>query len=151
MYERLKLKFRLIRHFNPKASLFVCSVLPTKSREINNRVEHFNEHIFNNLIYSDLHVMRVHGFHRLLGDNGLLSQRMSKYTDRHGNTDLIHINDIGTRLVAGLIKTAIFLRLQKGVSRKKGPTNRVDGRPFNSVAREPQSPQRIGRDGYQVR
>ncbi len=151
IYEHLKLKFKHIRQFNPRASLFVCPVLPTKDRDLSNRAEYCNELIFNDLLSSDLGVVRVHGFHRLLDDNGLLSQRMSKHTDRHGNRDVLHINDAGTRLVAGLIKTAIFFRLNKGIDRRRGPTSRVNGQLFSTtLVNGPQSPQREGRRSYQV-
>ena len=126
-------------------------MLPTKCPNLNKRVEYFNSLIFDDLVSCEVGVMRVHGFHRLLDNNGLLSQRMSKHMDKHGNIDLLHINDAGTRLVAGLIKTAVFLRLNKGVDRRHGRTSRVSGELYSSVAsRGPQSPQRGGRGSYQV-
>ena len=85
--------------------------------------------IFSDLVSSDLGVMRVFGFHRLLDHDGLLSQQMSKRIDKHGRLDQLHINDIGTRLVAGLIKTAVFLRLNKGIDKRRRRTSRAyDGR-----------------------
>ncbi len=146
IYDSFKSTFELIRHFNPRASLFVCSVLPTKSHNLNKRVEYFNDMIFNDLVSSGLGVMRVFGFHRLLDQEGLLSQQMSKHLDKHGKLDQLHINDNGTRLVAGLIKIAIFLRLNKGIDKRKH-TGRVDGRSYsNATIQGPPTPRWIGRN-----
>ena len=96
-------------------------------------------------------VQCVGGFHGFADHNGMLVDRLSKTLDRHGGPDMLHLNTYGARVLAGLIKSPIFFRLNKGVDRRRGPTNRVDGRPFSSVSRGP--PPHLqwgGRDGCQV-
>ena len=152
LYNRLKIKFRYIRNFNPRVNLFVCSILPTKSHDLNKRAMRFNDMIFSDLVSCDLRVTRVHGLHRLLDSNDLLSSRLSRHLDKNGRVDLLHINDAGTRLIAGLIKTAVFLRLNKAGDRGRGQisSSRVNERLFSSVTQGPQSLQQGGGQSYQV-
>ena len=83
--------------------------------------------------------------------DGMLVRQLSKTHDRYNRPDTLHLNESGARVLAGFIKRAIFLRLHKGVDRRTGPTNRVDGRPFNSVSRvPPPALQWGGRGSYQV-
>ena len=96
-------------------------------------------------------VQCVEGFHGFAEHDGTLVGRLSKTLDRHGGLDMLHLNPFGARVLAGLIKRCIFFRLNRGVDRRRGPSNRVNGRPFSSVSSGP--PPLLpwgGRDGCQV-
>ena len=97
------------------------------------------------------YVRCVQGFQGFAEHDGMLVQQLSRTLDRRDRLDTLHLNETGARVLAGLIKQAIFLRLHNGVDRRKGPTNRVNGRPFSSVSRgPPPALQWGGREGYQV-
>ena len=87
----------------------------------------------------------VQGFHGFAEHNGMLVRQLSKTVDGNNRPDTLHLNDTGARVLAGLIKQAIFLRLQRGEDRRKGPSSRVNGRPFNSVLMGPPAPRWQGR------
>ena len=83
----------------------------------------------------------------------MLVSRLSKTLDRHGGLDMLHLNPFGARVLAGLIKRCIFFRLNKGIDRRKGPSSRVDGRPFSAVSGRgglPPASHWGGRDGCHV-
>ena len=138
--------FKQIRQLNAKANIFVVPILPTKNHELNRRAIYFNSLIFNDLEHSHLGVIHVLGLDSLLDDNGLLSERFSRQFDNNGRRDVLHLNESGVRRFAGMInKRAIFLRLNKGVDKRKGIRTPA------GTQRTP--PQRVasgvGTDGYQ--
>ncbi len=152
LYHELKCKIKLIRMFNPKANIFICPILPTKNHDYNRWAVMFNHLIFNDLVNSELRVIHVFGFARLLDRFELLAENFSRNVNKYGQKDVLHLNHAGTRLVANLIKTAVFLRLNKGIDKRRGGrTSMVDERPYNSVVKGPQSPQRRFLGSYQVR
>ena len=138
--------FKQIRQLNAKANIFVVPILPTKDHDLNRRAIYFNSLIFNDLEHSHLGVIHVLGLDSLLDDNGLLSERFSRQFDNNGRRDVLHLNESGVRRFAGMInKRAIFLRLNKGVDKRKGIRTPA------GTQRTP--PQRVasgvGTDGYQ--
>jgi hypothetical protein len=145
-------KIKQIKQLNAKCMIFLCPLLPTKNADLNKRVNEFNRILFRSLASVSSYVRCVQGFQGFAEHDGMLVQQLSRTLDRHDRLDTLHLNETGARVLAGLIKQAIFLRLHNGVDRRKGPVNRVNGRPFNSVSRRPPPElQWGGRGGYQVR
>ena len=144
-------KIKQIKQLNPKCYVSVCPLLPTKSRDLNQKVNFFNYVLASNIASMGPGVQCVEGFHGFAEHDGTLVGRLSKTLDRHGGLDMLHLNPFGARVLAGLIKRCIFFRLNRGVDRRRGPSNRVNGRPFSSVSSGP--PPLLpwgGRDGCQV-
>ena len=144
-------KIKQIKQLNPKCYVSICPLLPTKSHELNQKVNFFNYVLASSIASMGPGVQCVEGFHGFAEHDGTLVGRLSKTLDRHGGLDMLHLNPFGARVLAGLIKRCIFFRLNGGVDRRRGPSNRVNGRPFNSVSSGP--PPLLpwgGRDGCQV-
>ena len=147
-------KVKQIKQLNSKCFVYVCPLLPTKIADLNQRVNCFNLILFNSLASMGPGVQCVQGFQGFAEHDGMLVHQLSKTLDRYNQPDTLHLNESGVRVLAGLIKRAIFSRLHKGVDRRSGPANRVNGRPFSSLFRGPPAPpasQWGGRGGYQVR
>ena len=103
-YRSYKTKIALIRKYNRKCRIFVCRVLPTKSHDINRRVNIFNRLIVSDLIQCDLNVILVDGFIKFLDrQTNLLSAGMSKDAN-----DELHLNKRGVSALVSLIKESIF-------------------------------------------
>jgi hypothetical protein len=139
-YNKLKLKIRQIQLLSPKTAVFVCRLLPTKDYALNMKVDTFNRLIFFDLVPFSRNVVYVEGFEKF-ACNHVLADELSKQFDRYGRPDTLHLNRLGARVLAGLIKQSIFLRLNGGVDRRRH-TGRVNGRLYASVARDPPAPQR---------
>ena len=77
-------------------------------------------------------VQRVDGFMQF-AQNNALARELSKQFDRHGQPDMLHLNRTGARVLAGLIKQSIFLRLNGGRDKRRR-TGRVNGRLYSNVA-----------------
>ena len=151
--ESLIVKIKQIKQLNPKCFVYVCPLLPTKDACLNRKVNCFNSMLFRNLASMSDDVKCVQGFHGFAEHDGMLVDQLSKTFDRSGRPDTLHLNESGAKVLASLIKEAIFYRLHKGVDKRRGPSSRVNGRPFNSVARGPslgpRPLQRGGGDRYQ--
>ncbi len=146
VYHAYKLKIQSIRALNRKANIFIVPVMPTKDHDLNNRAINFNKLLFNDLERSGLGVTHVVGLDDFVdSNNGLLSMRLSKHVDNNGRQDVLHLGPAGVRRFAGLIKRAIFLKLNKGVDKRKG-IRTPDGTQ-RSPPRQVAGP--VGADGYQ--
>ena len=144
-------KIKQIKQLNKKCSMHVCPLLPTKDFTLNKRVNYFNFLLFKDLASLKFDVQCVQGFQGFAEHDGKLVRQLSKTLDKHNNPDMLHLNQYGARVLAGFIKRSIFLRLNRGVDKRKGPSSRVNGRPFSSVSSGP--PPHLqwgGRDGCQV-
>ncbi len=138
LYHRYKAKIKLIRQLNAKINIFVVPILPTKNYDLNRRANYFNSLIFNDLQRSNLGVTPVVGLDSFVDGDGLLSEKMSKQFDNNGRRDVLHLNESGVRRFAGMIKRAVFLKLNRGVDKRKvarppvgaqgAPPGRVAGR-----------------------
>ncbi|KAL5246974.1 hypothetical protein ACHWQZ_G018991 [Mnemiopsis leidyi] len=150
--DQLMCKIKQINKLNKKCSMHVCPLLPTKDVTLNKRVNYFNFLLCRDLASLKFDVRCVQGFQGFAEHDGkLVHGQLSKTLDKHNNPDMLHLNQLGARVLAGLIKRSIFLRLNRGVDKRKGPSNRVNGRPFSSVSRGP--PPHLqwgGRDGCQI-
>ena len=106
LYKVYKTKISQIKKHNPNCKIFVCPVLPTKSREINKHVFSFNKYIHNDLIQSSLGINFVEGFIEFVDRQTSLIRRDFAVSD---SNDILHINDTkGVRLLVKLIKLSIF-------------------------------------------
>ena len=140
-YNKLKLKIKQIQCLSPSTkAVFVCRLLPTKEPQLNCKVDTFNRLIFFDLVPSCRNVVYVEGFEKF-AHNHVLADELSKQFDRHGRPDMLHLNRSGARVLAGLIKHSIFLRLNGGVDKRRH-TSYVNGRLYRSVASDPPAPQR---------
>ena len=124
LYKVYKLKITQIRQLNPKAKIFLCPVLPTKSSAINQRVFKFNRYICNDLIQSNLKALLVEGFFEFVDNQSFLLRNDLAVSSTN---DILHINNTkGLRLLVSLVKQAIFRA-------KKSRT--VDNRTYSNVTR----------------
>ena len=140
-YNKLKLKIKQIQCLSPSTkAVFVCRLLPTKEPQLNLKVDTFNRLIFFDLVPSCKNVVYVGGFEKF-AHNHVLADELSKQFDRHGRPDMLHLNRSGARVLAGLIKHSIFLRLNGGVDKRRHTSN-VNGRLYRSVASDPPALQR---------
>ena len=130
----LLMKIKEIKLLNPKCFVYVCPLLPTKIAGLLTKVNCFNELLMNGIASMSSGVRCVQGFNGFADHHGMLVHQLSKTVDRHNRPDTLHLNELGARVLAGLIKQTIFSRLHRGVDKRKGPTSRVNGRPFSSVA-----------------
>ena len=151
--DSLIIKVKQIKQLNPKCFVYVCPLLPTKDADLNLRVNYFNTLLMSSLSSLSPGVQCVHGFQGFADHAGMLSQQLSKTFDRYNNPDVLHLNEMGARILASFIKRAIFHRINKGVDKRRGPVNRVNGRTYSSVSRTAPPPwlQWGGRGHYQVR
>ena len=137
IYDQLKSTLRQIKSLNPKCNLFLCPLLPTKDSELNEKVNYFNEISFNDLTKSNFGVLCVSGFCRFADNTGMLGSELSRTFDRSNRRDILHLNETGARVLAGLLKRSVFLRLNRGIDRRSG-SSRVNGVPYSHMARDHQ-------------
>ena len=124
-YKTYKGKFEEIRKLNPKCNLFVCPVLPSRSRDINAKIVKFNKLLFSNLVQSNLKVNIVHGFGAFVDKIGILKDVLH---DKRSTEDVLHINETGYKILVKCIKTAIF-------DVKKAKSKFTTGRLYSNVTR----------------
>jgi len=132
IYQKLKLKVKQIQKLSPNTTVSICKLLPTKDMLLNEKVNTFNRAIHFNLLQTCKGVQRVDGFMQF-AQNNALARELSKQFDRHGQPDMLHLNRTGARVLAGLIKQSIFLRLNGGRDKRRR-TGRVNGRLYSNVA-----------------
>ena len=137
-YQKLKSKVKQIQELSPSSNIFVCRLLPTKDLHLNQKVNYFNKLIYTDLVPTCKGVQWVDGFEKFAHDH-VLAWELSKPADRKGYPDLLHLNRSGARVLAGLLKHSIFLRLNGGIDRRRH-SSRVDGRLYNHVAAAPPVP-----------
>ena len=105
LYKDYKTKISLIRKYNSKCRIFVCPVLPTKSHNINRRINIFNSYIYNDLCQCNLNVIKVEGFMKFLDKrSNLLNNDLAKPEV----SDELHLNRKGTSVLVMLLKECIF-------------------------------------------
>ena len=132
VYTILKSKIQSISKLNNKAKIFICPILPTKSRELNKKALYFNQLIFNDLVMCNFRVSVVHGFNDFVDPADTLLSR--NYSKPHMN-DLLHLNEKGVKLLAKNIKSSIFQR------KKSGSTSRINsGRPYSDALQRGSAP-----------
>ena len=130
----LKQKIKQIQMLSPSVkAVYVCPLLPTKDLTLNRKVNDFNKLICFDLIPTCKDVVCVGGFDQF-ACNRVLAGELSMLFDRYGRFDMLHLNRAGARVLAGLIKHSVFLRLHNGVDKRRR-TGRVDGRLYSNVVR----------------
>ena len=147
LFLQYKLKINEIRQFNSSINIFIVPILPTKSNELNKKALYFNSRIFRDLDQPGLGVSHVRGLDDFLDRNMLLSERLSKKLDNHGRLDLLHLNEVGVKRFAAIIKKAIFNRLNRGAEKRRRTRtpSRTQNEPTSSQVASLSSP-----DGCQV-
>ena len=133
VYIKFKTLIHQIRDLNKSANVFVCPLLPTKLAGTNRRVLMFNKLILTDLMSSSLGVTLVRGFDDFLDNSGLLDRRLSKELDRHGRPDKLHLNWRGAAMLAGMIKSTVFHRVNGGVDRRPARHRSVNGEAYSAV------------------
>ncbi len=104
-YRMYKGKLEEIQRLNPRANFFVCPVLPTRDRSINNRIFKFNRLLRSDLTRCTLKVKIVNGLGSFVDNQGLLKINLH---DARTESDVLHINDAGYSMLVGHVKAAIF-------------------------------------------
>jgi alkylated DNA repair dioxygenase AlkB len=131
-YAKLKQKVRQIQFLSPSTrAVFVCRLLPSKDSSLYRKIDMFNRLIHYDLVPTCKDVVCVGGFERF-ARNHVLAEELSKRFDSSGRPDTLHLNRSGARVLAGLIKNSVFLRLHGGIDRRKH-RSRVDGRSYSGV------------------
>ena len=134
IYCTLKSKIKQIHKLSPKCNIFVCRLLPTKDRTLNEKVKSFNRLIYTDLLRTCSGVQVVGGFEKFADHREMLADGLSKTFDRQGYPDLLHLNKFGVRILASLIKHSIFFRLHGGIDKRRR-SGRLDGRLYSDAAR----------------
>ena len=133
-YAELKQKIKQIKLLSPSTkAVFVCQLLPTKDLTLNRKVNDFNKLLHFDLFPSCKDVEYVEGFQHFVC-NRVLTAELSMYLDKHGRPDMLHLNRAGARVLAGLIKQSVFLRLNGGIDKRRH-TGKVNGRLYNNVVK----------------
>ena len=106
-YKKYKGKLEQIKELNPRCNLYVCPVLPSRSNKINENIFQFNRLLFGDLLENptSLKVNIVRGLGDFLDRGNLLKSTLH---DQRTNEDVLHINDLGYRILVRCIKKAIF-------------------------------------------
>jgi len=133
IYCELKNKICQIKSLNENASIYICPLLPTKLPVVNKKAMHYNKLIMTDLLSSSLGVTFVNGFDSFLDHSGLLAQELSKKFDRHNKPDKLHLNWRGAAMLAGMIKSTVFCRINGGVDKR--PAKKVNGELYSSVTK----------------
>jgi len=131
VYCKLKNKICQIRSLNQNASIYVCPLLPTKLPGVNKKAIHYNRLIMTDLRSSSLGVTFVNGFDSFLSHSGLLAPELAKKFDKHNRPDMLHLNWRGAAMLAGIIKSTVFRRINGGVDKR--PARKVNGELYSSV------------------
>ena len=134
IFSLLEYKIEQIQVVNPTAQIFLCPLLPTKSVELNRKVLYFIDLIRKELLPKNFGVQMVEGFNDFLGENGLLSQLLSREFGRNGRPDFLHLNWRGVAKLGVIIRNNVLLRINGGVDKRRNRRDgRVDGRLFSDT------------------
>ena len=93
-----------IQKLCPKSRLVISPILPTKSRELNNRAGRFNSFLRDYVINFNSQIKLLNGM-EFLSRQGLLAEELGVYKKPY---DEIHLGKHGIRLLAKTIKEGIF-------------------------------------------
>ena len=126
IYKKYLLKVETIQRFNPRANIFICPLLPTKSRELNEKVVFFNRLIFNNMVQCIFGITIIEGISNFLGANRTLSAEYAMPQ----LWDTLHINNKGVKQLAMCIKTSIFHR-----KRRRGSSGQQNNRDYANAVK----------------
>ena len=113
IYVDFKTKIENIIYLNKRASIFIVPILPTKLANVNRKALFFNHLIRSDLVNQNRAVSVIPGIADFVDNFGSLSKR---YSLREG--DNLHLSTEGTRLLAKLVKTAIFSRKKERQQRR---------------------------------
>ena len=114
VYVDFKTKISEIKQVNPRARMFVCCLLPTKSSDNNRKVKYFNTLLNEDLSRSFQNIRIIDGFSKFTDSLGKLSSPLSREFNNRGEPDYLHLNESGLRVLSVTIKSAIFFRKISG-------------------------------------
>ena len=142
IFREFKSKVEQIQRVNKRASVFVCPILPTKLYGVNRKASLFNSLISNDLLHCNYGVTAIPDFDGFMDETGFLSEELSR------SGDTLHLNYVGVRKLAKLIKDCIFCTKK---SRTKRNTVKHDMSFASAVNQDNSSAanDRDHRDGYQ--
>ena len=138
LYVALKTKINDIVTLNKRARIYVSTLLPTKSHEINLKVKMFNSFINDDLSKSFKDIRIISHYSKFSSVSGILSNNLSKEFTNTGEPDLLHLNESGLRLLSTTIKSALFYRKRAqergtGGGTVGGSAVQQEGRSYSSV------------------
>ena len=135
VYVNLKTKISDIKTLNKRARIYVSTLLPTKSEDINKKVKLFNSFLRDDLPLSFEYIRVVQHYSRFSTVSGLLAPNISKEFNSQGDPDTLHLNAAGLRLFGSVIKNAIFYRKNSHSEGGTGGGGRVqqDSRSYSSA------------------
>ena len=124
----LKDKITTMLQLKDKINIFICPILPTRSVYYNQRVVTFNRLIRSQIVNQNYRcsLLDVSSFCDATYKTDLLDPSFCR-----SQGDPVHLNSLGTRKLAGIIKTAIFLKYNSGKGSRISST-----RPYASAVRD---------------
>ena len=125
-YQVFKGKVEEMQEVNPHCNILVCPILPSRSREINKKINAYNRYLCSDLLHSELRVNLVQGFQEFADSQGFLKTDLH---DLRTPNDKLHINTKGYCILVKLIKQAIF-------SLKRNKSSHVTGRLYSHVVND---------------
>ena len=135
-YIAFKAKMTSLTHMNRSSRLYVSSLLPTKSPELNKKVKLFNGLLFSDFAKSFRNVKLIDNFSRFSDNLGKLSPSISREFNSRNELDMLHLNETGLRMFSSSIKSTIFYRKRTGG--ENGPRRDMSGATsYADVARPP--------------
>ena len=99
-------KVSAIEQLCPKARIILCSVLPTKSAELNNRAGQFNW-LMREYVMAHKQQIKIIDANNFCNQHNMLDGRLAVY-DRPG--DQVHLGYLGIRLLCRNIKAGVLTR-----------------------------------------
>ena len=131
-----KTKISDIKTLNKRARIYVSTLIPTKSEDINKKVKLFNYILKDDLPLSFEYIRVVHHYSRFSTVSGVITPNIAKEFNSQGSPDTLYLNAAGLRLFGSVIKNAIFYRKNTHSEGGTGGGNRVqqDGRSYYSSA-----------------
>jgi alkylated DNA repair dioxygenase AlkB len=110
LVERYRDKITEIRRFNRNCNIHIVPVIPTRSKNVNDKVRKFNEIVVYELVKYFPKLFIVGGTQEYADYNGFLSYKFAKNPDRSG----LHLNKFGISHLVRNIKHSIFEAKNRG-------------------------------------
>ena len=110
LVERYRDKITEIRRLNKNCNIHIVPVIPTRSKNVNDKVRKFNEIVVYELVKYFPKLFIVGGTQEYADYNGFLSYKFAKNPDRSG----LHLNKFGISHLVRNIKHSIFEAKNRG-------------------------------------
>ena len=99
-------KLEEMQYICSNARIVVAPLLPTKDHELNKRVLHFNQLLFDYVNNINKHIITL-DFNEFCDHDGLLSESMGRY---QAPSDMLHLGSSGIRRLVALIRQCVNTR-----------------------------------------